>query len=68
MAMTLRLPEDLDRKLETLAAEQHISKHALLIQAAEAIVARSGRRGEILGAIDFVRTHDAELLQRLEGA
>ncbi|MBN9177429.1 MAG: ribbon-helix-helix protein, CopG family [Microbacterium sp.] len=66
--MTLRLPEDLDARLEELAASRHISKHALLLQAAEAMVARDGRRAEILGAVDFVRTHDAELLQRLEDA
>lgn len=68
MAMTLRLPEELDKKLEALAAARHVSKHALLVQAAEDIVARSGRREDLLGAIDFVRTHDADLLQRLEDA
>lgn len=68
MAMTLRIPEELDAQLEALAAAQHTSKHALLLQAAEAMVARGSRRGEMLGAIDFVRTHDAELLVRLEDA
>lgn len=68
MAMTLRLPEELDAQLEAISAVEHTSKHALLLQAAEALVAGRGRRSELLGAIDFVRTHDAELLQRLEDA
>lgn len=68
MAMTLRIPEELDRQLEELAASEHISKHALLLQAAQLIVDRRSRRHEIAGAIDFVRTHDAELLTRLEDA
>ncbi len=68
MAMTLRLPEELDAQLDAISAAEHVSKHALILQAAEALVARRGRRGELLGAIDFVRSHDAELLQRLEDA
>lgn len=68
MAMTLRLPEELDRQLEELSAAEHVSKHALIVQATEALVARRARRDELMGAIDFVRTHDAELLTRLEDA
>jgi predicted transcriptional regulator len=68
MAMTVRLPEELDAQLEALAAAEHVSKHALLIQAAQSLVERRGRREQIMGAIDFVRTHDAVLLERLEDA
>jgi predicted transcriptional regulator len=68
MAMTLRLPDDLDRQLEEIAAAEHISKHALLLQAAQLIVDRRNRREQINGAIDFVRTHDAVLLERLADA
>lgn len=68
MAMTLRLPAELDAELDRISALEHVSKHALLLQAAEALVARKGRRDEIMGALDFVRNHDAELLTRLEDA
>lgn len=68
MAMTLRIPEELDRQLEEVAAAEHMSKHALLLQAAQLIVDRRGRREEISGAIDFVTTHDAALLARLADA
>lgn len=68
MAMNLRIPEELDRQLEAVAAAEHISKHALLLQAAQLIVDRRERREGISGAIDFVMTHDAELIQRLADA
>lgn len=68
MAFNLRLPEELDRKLEAIAAQEHISKHALLLQGAELIVNRRSRREDIDAAIDFVLDHDAELLKRLEDA
>lgn len=68
MAMTLRIPEELDRELEEIAAAEHISKHALLLQAAQLVVDRRDRRKQIMGAIDFVTTHDAVLLERLADA
>lgn len=68
MAMTIRLPEDLDRALEAAAEREHTSKHALVVQGVELVVARSGRRGELNDAVDFVLSHDAELLRRLEDA
>ena len=66
MALTLRIPEELDRQLEALAAERHISKHALLLQGAGLIVERYSRRREIDAGLDFVLGHDADLLKRLE--
>lgn len=68
MAMTLRLPEELDKQLEEIAAAEHTSKHALVLQGAQAIVDRRGRRQRIDEALDFVLTHNAELLRRLEDA
>ena len=68
MAMNLRGPEDLDRRLEKLAAEEHTSKSALLLQSAELVLLRHARRREISAALDFVMGHDAELLTRLEDA
>ena len=68
MAINVRIPEELDRQLEELAATQHVSKHALLLQGAALIVDRYSRRDEIDSGLKFVLTHDAELLQRLEDA
>ncbi len=68
MAMTVRLPEELDRRLEAIAAAEHVSKHALLVQGAELIAERRARGELISGAIDFVTTHDAALLERLADA
>jgi predicted transcriptional regulator len=68
MALTLRIPEELDRRLDELASREHVSKHALLLQGAELVVRSRGRRDEVDRAIDFVTTHDAELLRRLADA
>ncbi|TQJ30291.1 ribbon-helix-helix domain-containing protein [Microbacterium sp. SLBN-146] len=68
MAMTLRIPEELDRQLEEIAAAEHVSKHTLLLQAAQQIVDRRERRAQIAGAVDFVLSHDAVLLERLADA
>ena len=68
MAMNLRGPEDLDRRLEKLAAEEHTSKSALLLQGAELVLQRHARQREISAGLDFVMGHDAELLTRLEDA
>ena len=68
MAMNLRVPEELDRELEQLAIEQHTSKSALLLQGAEMVLRRHRRRREIAASIDFVQSHDAELLSRLADA
>ena len=68
MAMNLRVPEDLDRRLDQLAAEEHTSKSALLLQGAELVLQRHRRSREIGEGLDFVMSHDAELLTRLEDA
>ena len=38
MAMNLRVPEELDRRLDQLATEEHTSKSALLLQGAELVL------------------------------
>lgn len=68
MAMNLRLPADLDRRLDELAAEEHTSKSALLLQGAELLLQRRARNRDIREGMDFVLAHDAELLKRLEDA
>lgn len=66
--MNVRIPEELDRQLDELAAREHVSKHALLLQGAELLVHTRARRDELDRGIDFVLTHDAELLSRLADA
>ncbi|UVJ41254.1 hypothetical protein [Arthrobacter sp. CJ23] len=66
--MNLRVPEELDRRLDGLAAEGHTSKSALLLQGAELVLQRHSRRREISAGLDFVMGHDADLLTRLEDA
>ncbi|TDL33449.1 ribbon-helix-helix protein, CopG family [Arthrobacter nitrophenolicus] len=66
--MILRVPEDLDRRLERLAAEEHTSKSAFLLQGAELVLQRHARRHDISQGLDFVTGHDADLLKRFEDA
>ncbi|MGY3568193.1 ribbon-helix-helix protein, CopG family [Sinomonas sp. RB5] len=68
MAMTLRLPEDLDRELDRLAAESHTSKSALVVEGARQLVERSRRAAVIERGFQFALSHDAEALQRLADA
>ena len=68
MAMTLRLPEDLDRKLDALAAERHTSKHALLIEAANRFVRSNAKTERVLSAIDEIADEYADTIKRLEDA
>ena len=65
MAMTLRLPEAIDRDLEALAQERGISKHQLIIEALEEFVASQSQEELLKQAFDLVLTRDAELLRRL---
>ena len=63
------VPDGVDpEKLEALAARTHTSKHALLLQGAQYVVERAARRGLVDDAVDFVLSHDADLLRRLEDA
>lgn len=68
MVMSLRVPEDLDRRLEQPAVDEHTSKSVLLLQGAELVLQRHHRSRDISAGMDFVMRHDGELLQRLEDA
>ncbi len=68
MAVTVRIPEDLDSQLEKLATEEHVSKHALLLRGARIVVEHAARRDVIDEGLDFVLSHDAEVLGRLAHA
>ncbi|MHA7295227.1 hypothetical protein [Arthrobacter sp. HLT1-21] len=66
--MHLQIPEQLDLELDRIATESHVSKHSLLLQGAQLVVARHDRQREIAAGISFVASHDAALQTRLEDA
>lgn len=68
MAMTVRLPEELDRKLEELARQRHVSKHAVLIEAADRFVRTESKTELAVQIASGVRSRYSELLRRLEDA
>lgn len=68
MAMTLRLPEELDAKLEAIARARHTSKHAVLIEAAERFTATESKTTRVLAAIDEIGEHYSDAIKRLEDA
>jgi predicted transcriptional regulator len=68
MAITIRIPDELDARLDVIAKAQHTSKSALLLQGASWVVERHSRRADFDAGLDFVLSHDAELLARLEDA
>lgn len=68
MAMTLRLPEELDSRLEQLAHARGMSKHALVVEATRMIVDLESKTDVAVEIATGVRSRYAELLTRLEDA
>jgi predicted transcriptional regulator len=68
MAMTARLPEELDTQLEAIARARHTSKHALLIEAVDGFVRAQSKTDLVLAAIDDISIEYAGALKRLEDA
>ncbi|MDQ4489059.1 toxin-antitoxin system HicB family antitoxin [Sinomonas sp. ASV486] len=68
MAINVRIPEELDRQLEAVAAAEHVSKNALLLRGAQLVVERHERRKQLEEGLNFVLTHDKEFLDRLADA
>lgn len=68
MAMTLRLPEELDAKLEAIARARHISKHAVLIEAADRFATQESKTARVLAAVDEIGDQYSETIKRLEDA
>ncbi|MBO3663286.1 hypothetical protein J5V96_07145 [Microbacterium sp. NEAU-LLB] len=66
--MTLRLPEELDAALVTIAEAEHTSKHALILSGVEQLVRERLQAAQVAEALDFVLKRDAGLLKRLEDA
>lgn len=68
MAMTVRIPAELDERLEALADARHSSKHAVVLRAVEEYVARESRTAIVLESLDETTRDYADLIQRLEDA
>ncbi|MDX2376145.1 ribbon-helix-helix protein, CopG family [Microbacterium sp. LRZ72] len=68
MAMTVRLPPELDRALTALAEERHTSKHALLIEATDRFVRTEAKTARLLEAVDAVGTQYRDTIERLRDA
>ncbi len=65
MAMNLRLTDDQDRLLQTLADAQHISKHEAVLRAIEAQAERLHVSAEVEAFADYALERYEALLDRL---
>ena len=68
MAMTLRLPEDINVALEKVSAARHTSKHALIVQAVEEFTKMQLDLLELRSDFERIRQDEAKVLRRLEDA
>ena len=68
MAMTLRLSDELDKKLSDLSQRTGTSKQKIAIAAIEAHLAREGQSSIATAVFDKVMTRDKDLLERLADA
>lgn len=68
MAMTLRLPAELDAQLEEIARARSTSKHALIVEAADRFARQNGKTERVLAAVDDITVEYADTLKRLEDA
>lgn len=66
--MTVRLPEELDAKLEQIAAARHTSKHAVLLEAADRFVTDEFKTAMVLASVDRITDQYADVIHRLEDA
>jgi predicted transcriptional regulator len=65
MAMTLRLPDDLDSDLKKQAEREEISVHALIVKATREYVDRHSKQQAVTEAVDRIKTQYADALRRL---
>ena len=68
MAMTVRLPEELDARLDEIARSRHTSKHAILLEAATRFANTETKTERVLSIADEVAERYADTLTRLEDA
>ncbi|MEH0108213.1 ribbon-helix-helix protein, CopG family [Tersicoccus sp. MR15.9] len=68
MAMTLRLPDNLNRALDDIANAEHTPKSALVAEAVRQFIDRRAREARIEEGFAFALTHDREAIDRLADA
>ena len=68
MAMTVRLPAELDAKLEEIARARHTSKHAVLVEAATRYANSESKTDQVLRIADEIAERYADTITRLEDA
>lgn len=68
MAMTLRLPDDADQRLEKLAEERNTSKHALLVEATKSYLNAQDEQRRVDRAVDRVYYRYGKVMERLADA
>lgn len=68
MAMTVRIPAELDARLDAIARARHTSKHAILIEAAERFTSSEEKTERAVSTARGVADRYGELLRRLEDA
>ena len=66
--MTLRLTAEEEQILERLATQLGTSKQMALIEAMKMVEHQSAKKRKLEDALQFVLTHDKELMQRLADA
>lgn len=65
MAMTLRLPAELEKELDAIAAEDGVSRHSLIAEGARELVEKRRRRAVIGRAISHVDSKYGDVIDRL---
>ena len=68
MAMTLRLSTEEEQILDRLAKQLNLSKQKARIEAMKMVEQDSARKRRVNQALQFVLTHDKELMERLADA
>jgi len=68
MAMTLRLPAELDAALEAAAEQQRVSKQSYVIGAVERALRQEDKTARVLASLDETSERYAGLIKRLEDA
>lgn len=66
--MTLRLTPEEEQILERLALQLGTSKQKALIEAMKMVEQQTAKKRKLDDALQFVLTHDKELMQRLADA
>lgn len=68
MAMTLRLTAEEEQILERLASQLGTSKQKALVEAMKMVEQQTAKKRKLDEALQFVLSHDKELMQRLADA